>query len=115
MLSENNYRLFTGLVLDVLLKPWEKYVMSMKYTEVRGLNSIREELDYNRTLQLGAVRFDRDLRAVMAYLTSQTIFGDIREKFVRLQQISTLLNLDSVRSFITLGVNASLPDYRMKM
>jgi hypothetical protein len=40
----------------------------------------------------------------MAYLTSQTVFGDIREKFVRLQQISTLLNLDSVRSFIRSSV-----------
>lgn len=32
--SEANYRLFIGLVLDVLLKPWEKTVMSLKYTEV---------------------------------------------------------------------------------
>jgi hypothetical protein len=47
--------------------------------------------------QLGAVRFDRDLRAIIAYLSSQTAFGEIREKFLRLQQISTLLNLDSVR------------------
>ncbi|PPQ99849.1 hypothetical protein CVT26_009346 [Gymnopilus dilepis] len=75
--SEANYRLFIGLVLDVLLRPWEKYVMGLKYTE------------------LGAVRFDRDLRAIIAYLSSQTTFGDIREKFLRLQQISTLLNLDA--------------------
>ena len=47
--------------------------------------------------QLGAVRFDRDLRAITTYLSSQTAFGDVREKFVRLQQIATLLNLDQVR------------------
>lgn len=47
-------------------------------------------------VQLGAIRFDRDLRSIIAYLSSQTIFGDIREKFVRLQQISLLLNLDNV-------------------
>jgi conserved oligomeric Golgi complex subunit 4 len=47
--------------------------------------------------KLGAIRFDRDLRAVTAYLASQTVFGDGREKFVRLQQMSTLLNLDHVR------------------
>jgi len=76
-LSEGNYRLFIGFALDVLLKPWERFVMALKYTE------------------LGAVRFDRDLRAIIAYLASQTTFGEIREKFVRLQQISTLLNLDS--------------------
>ncbi|KAF8964638.1 COG4 transport protein-domain-containing protein [Flammula alnicola] len=75
--SEGNYRLFIGLALDVLLRPWEKFVMSLKYTE------------------LGAVRFDRDLRAIIGYLASQTTFGDVREKFLRLQQISTLLNLDS--------------------
>jgi hypothetical protein len=50
--------------------------------------------------QLGAIRFDRDLRAITTYLSSQTAFGDVREKFVRLQQIATLLNLDQVRGFI---------------
>ncbi|OSC97651.1 COG4-domain-containing protein [Trametes coccinea BRFM310] len=75
--TENNYRLFFGLALDVLVRPWEKFVVSLKYSE------------------LGAIRFDHDLRAVVAYLSSQTVFGDIREKFVRLQQIATLLNLDS--------------------
>ncbi|KIM48961.1 hypothetical protein M413DRAFT_59758 [Hebeloma cylindrosporum] len=76
-LSEGNYRLFIGLALDVLLRPWEKFVMGVKYTE------------------LGAVRFDRDLRAIITYLASQTTSGVIREKFLRMQQISTLLNLDS--------------------
>ena len=36
-LSEGNYRLFIGFVLDVLLKPWERFVMALKYTEVRPL------------------------------------------------------------------------------
>jgi len=75
--TESNFRLFFGLALDVLVRPWEKFVMALKYTE------------------LGAVRFDRDLRAITTYLSSQTAFGDVREKFLRLQQIATLLNLDS--------------------
>ncbi|KAI0340154.1 COG4-domain-containing protein [Trametopsis cervina] len=75
--TESNFRLFFGLALDVLVRPWEKFVTALKYTE------------------LGAIRFDRDLRAVTTYLSSQTAFGDVREKFLRLQQISTLLNLDS--------------------
>lgn len=80
--SDGNYRLFFGLTLDVIIRPWEKYVVSLRFTE------------------LGAIRFDRDLRAVANYLSSQTAFGDVREKFLRLQQISTLLNLDRVR-FLT--------------
>ncbi|PIL30452.1 hypothetical protein GSI_07151 [Ganoderma sinense ZZ0214-1] len=75
--TESNFRLFFGLALDMLVRPWEKFVISLKYSE------------------LGAIRFDHDLRAIMAYLSSQTVFGDIREKFVRLQQITIVLNLDS--------------------
>ncbi|KAJ3726328.1 COG4 transport protein-domain-containing protein [Lentinula raphanica] len=75
--TEANFRLLFGLVLDTLLRPWERSMMSFKFTE------------------LGAIRFDRDLRSVNTYLSSQTAFGDGREKFVRLQQMSTLLNLDS--------------------
>ena len=52
-----------------------------------------------RYTQLGAIRFDQDLRAITSYLASQTAFGDVREKFVRLQQISQLLNLDSASNF----------------
>ncbi|KAI0736560.1 COG4-domain-containing protein [Fomitopsis betulina] len=75
--TDNNYRLLFGLALDVLVRPWERFVSQLRYSE------------------LGAIRFDQDLRAVTAYLSSQTAFGDVREKFVRLQQISQLLNLDS--------------------
>jgi len=75
--ADDNYRIFFGLALDVVLRPWEKTVMGLKFTE------------------LGAIRFDRDLRSVTTFLSSQTAFGDAREKFIRLQQVSTLLNLDS--------------------
>jgi len=75
--TEGNYCLIFSLALDVLLRPWEKLIMGFKFSD------------------LGAIRFDRDLRAITAYLSSQTAFGDVREKLIRLQQMSTLLNLDS--------------------
>jgi len=75
--TESNYRLLFGLAVDVLVRPWERFVVSIKYSE------------------LGAIRFDQDLRSITSYLFSQTAFGDIREKLVRLQQISILLGLDS--------------------
>jgi len=74
--TESNYRIFLQAAVDVLIRPWEKHVLSQKYSE------------------LGAIRFDRDIRAISTFLTSQTTFGDIRDKFQRLQQISTLLNID---------------------
>ncbi|KAG8949049.1 hypothetical protein FRC00_008335 [Tulasnella sp. 408] len=74
--TERNYRAFFSLAVEVLVRPWEKHILSMKFTE------------------LGAIRFDKDLRSITAYLSTQTAFGDTREKFLRLQQISTILNLD---------------------
>jgi hypothetical protein len=32
--TEGNYRLIFGLALDVLLRPWEKYIMGLKFSEV---------------------------------------------------------------------------------
>ncbi|TFK42862.1 COG4 transport protein-domain-containing protein [Crucibulum laeve] len=75
--SESNYRIFYGLALEVLLRPWERHIMSLKFTE------------------LGAMRFDRDFRSITSFLASQTMAGDSREKFIRLQQITTILNLDN--------------------
>ncbi|QRV99764.1 COG4 transport domain-containing protein [Ceratobasidium sp. AG-Ba] len=72
-LTEENYRTFFALAVEVIVRPWEKYIMGMKFTE------------------LGAIRFDRDLRAIIAHLA----VGDARDKFARLQQVSTLLNLDA--------------------
>ncbi|KAF8582204.1 COG4-domain-containing protein [Ramaria rubella] len=74
--TENNYGVFFSLAVDMLVRPWEKFIAGMRFTE------------------LGAIRFDRDMRSILVYLSSQTTFGDAREKFQRLQQISTLLNLD---------------------
>lgn len=101
--------MFFGLALDVLVRPWEKFVVSLKYSEVRASYHPAEVFsELASILQLGAIRFDHDLRAVVAYLSSQTVFGDVREKFVRLQQIGTLLNLDSVRE--TMSQTLALTD-----
>ena len=87
----------------MLIRPWEKLVLGQKYNEVLLLRPLPFRAPLFNILapslfsQLGAVRFDRDLRAITTYLSSQTAFGDVREKFVRLQQIATLLNLDQVR------------------
>ncbi|CEL51504.1 Conserved oligomeric Golgi complex subunit 4 OS=Bos taurus GN=COG4 PE=2 SV=1 [Rhizoctonia solani AG-1 IB] len=72
-LTEENYRAFFALAVEVVVRPWEKYILGMKFTE------------------LGAIRFDRDLRAIIGHLS----VGDARDKFIRLQQVSTLLNLDA--------------------
>jgi hypothetical protein len=65
----------------------------------RGESNISYSLRVEREStdnQLGAIRYERDVRGVANYLSTQTTFGGAREKFVRLQQISTVLNMDAV-------------------
>ncbi|TNY17793.1 COG4 transport protein-domain-containing protein [Rhodotorula diobovata] len=78
-LTEGNFNLFFSTAVNVLVRPWESMIRGMKFTE------------------LGALRLDRDIRTILSYLSSQASFasGSLRESFSRLQQIATLLTLDS--------------------
>ena len=88
------------MTLEMFVRPWEKLIMSMRFTEVSPpyqswmIKGVRAASDYSQ--QLGAIRYERDVRGVANYLSAQTSFGGAREKFTRLQQISTVLNLDEV-------------------
>ena len=91
------------MTVEILVRPWEKMITMMKFTEVgqrgRLLRAIWRlappEQELTGPLQLGAIRFERDIRSIINYLSSQTNFGGAREKFVRLQQIATVLNMDA--------------------
>lgn len=77
-MAEASYLGFFSLAVNGLVRPWEAHVRGLRYSE------------------LGALRFDRDLRGVTSHLSSQTPLGTgaLRDAFARLQQIGTLLNLD---------------------
>lgn len=74
-LTESNYALLFTMAVDALVQPWEQAVMQLVFTE------------------LGALRFDKDLRGVLTALSDLASWG-IRDKFLRLQQISYVLNMD---------------------
>ncbi|WWC86365.1 uncharacterized protein L201_001241 [Kwoniella dendrophila CBS 6074] len=75
--TDHNYQQFFNMTVEVLVRPWEKMIQGIRFTE------------------LGAIRFERDVRAIANYLSAQTTFGGARDKFTRLQQIATVLNLDA--------------------
>ncbi|KAK4703766.1 conserved oligomeric Golgi complex subunit 4, partial [Phenoliferia sp. Uapishka_3] len=78
-LTPTNFNLFFATAVNVLVRPWEGMIRGMKFTE------------------LGALRLDRDIRSILSYLSSQSSYssGSLRESFSRLQQIATLLTLDT--------------------
>lgn len=92
---ERNYIMLFGMAVEILPRPLEKMVTSMKFNEVVLIGSLHLGAD-SEDLQLGAMRFDRDLRSIISSLSSQIAYGDVREKFARLQQIAILVNLDHV-------------------
>ncbi|TYJ56496.1 hypothetical protein B9479_002743 [Cryptococcus floricola] len=75
--TDHNYQTWFGLAVEVYARHWEKMILSMQFTE------------------LGAIRYERDVRSIVNYLSSLTSFGGAREKFTRLHQIGTILNLDA--------------------
>ncbi|KAK4058322.1 Golgi transport complex subunit 4 [Microbotryomycetes sp. JL221] len=78
-MTATNFNSFFATSVNVLVRPWEGIIRNMKFTE------------------LGALRLDRDIRSILSYLSNQSSFasGSLRESFSRLQQIATLLTLDS--------------------
>lgn len=77
-MTDHNYQSLFVLTVEILVRPFEKLIQGLRYTE------------------LGAIRYERDLRGVINFLNTQTSYGGgvIREKFTRLQQLATVLNLD---------------------
>ena len=75
--TDRNQDTYVGMALDALLRPWEGMVLGMRFSE------------------LGALRFDKDMRSITTFLSSQSSLP-VRDKFTRLQQISYVLNLDTV-------------------
>lgn len=60
------------------------------------------------TSQLGGLQFDKELRSLVAYLTTVTTWT-IRDKFARLTQMATVLNLERVIQTTSRGWNLLLP------
>lgn len=76
LLTAENWEMLLRLAIDAIVQGWETWAMSVQYSE------------------LGALRFDKDVRTVSTFLVSQSATGGLRERFGRLTHISYLVNLD---------------------
>lgn len=76
-LTENNFNTLMDLMLDIITAQWERIVSQTRFN------------------QYGALRFDKDLRSIILYLSSITEWLS-RDKFTRLNQMSTILNFEEV-------------------
>ncbi|KAI8344397.1 COG4 transport protein-domain-containing protein [Chlamydoabsidia padenii] len=74
-LTDTNFSTLMGMVLDAVTLQWERIILQTRFN------------------QYGSLRFDKDLRSVIQYLSNMTEWF-ARDKFTRLNQIATLLNFE---------------------
>jgi len=75
--TPSNFDTFVHTIVSIILKKFEKLLLQKQVS------------------QLGALQFDKDFRAVSSYFSSKTQ-RTVRDKFARLTQMSSLLNLEKV-------------------
>ncbi|KAM0005187.1 hypothetical protein Hdeb2414_s0218g00837281 [Helianthus debilis subsp. tardiflorus] len=81
LMTANNYDSFVHLTIDFIVK-WLEVIMMQK-----------------RFSQLGGLQLDRDVRALVSHFSSMTQ-RTVRDKFARLTQMATILNLEKVSEIL---------------
>ncbi|ERM93568.1 hypothetical protein AMTR_s00004p00104770 [Amborella trichopoda] len=94
-MTSNNYDSFLHLVIDFVVKRLEVIMMQKRFT------------------QLGGLQLDRDTRALVSRFSSMTQ-RTVRDKFARLTQMATVLNLEKVSEILDFwGENAGPMTWRL--
>ncbi|XP_053304581.1 conserved oligomeric Golgi complex subunit 4 isoform X2 [Spea bombifrons] len=94
-LSPVIYENLTSLLTSLIATELEKVVLKSTFS------------------RLGGLQFDKELRSLIAYLTTVTTWT-IRDKFARLSQMATILNLERVRmgAYQALGAECGFNEYQ---
>lgn len=94
-MTEANFNQLMALVLDALTAQWERIISQTRFN------------------QYGALRFDKDLRAVIQYLSGLTDWLYSRDRFTRLNQMATLLNFEEVCISLSFSVFSMLRSFSL--
>ena len=95
LLTANNYDSFVHLVIDFIVKRLEVIMMQKRFS------------------QLGGLQLDRDTRALVSHFSGMTQ-RTVRDKFARLTQMATILNLEKVSEILDFwGENSGPMTWRL--
>ena len=87
--------------LDTLLVSFKESLTSANYETLVGMMAAEMTFQMEKTAfkfkfsRLGGLQFDREVRSLVSYFTSSSTWS-MREHFLRLNQVATILNLESV-------------------
>ncbi|XP_057534976.1 conserved oligomeric Golgi complex subunit 4 [Amaranthus tricolor] len=95
VMTANNYDTFVHLIIDFITKRLEVIMMQKRFS------------------QLGGLQLDRDARALVSHFSSMTQ-RTVRDKFARLTQMATILNLEKVSEILDFwGENSGPMTWRL--
>ncbi|XP_028752306.1 conserved oligomeric Golgi complex subunit 4 [Neltuma alba] len=95
LMTANNYDTFVHLVIDFIVKRLEVIMMQKRFS------------------QLGGLQLDRDARALVSHFSGMTQ-RTVRDKFARLTQMATILNLEKVSEILDFwGENSGPMTWRL--
>ncbi|KAF7843824.1 conserved oligomeric Golgi complex subunit 4-like [Senna tora] len=95
LMTASNYDTFVHLVIDFIVKRLEVIMMQKRFS------------------QLGGLQLDRDARALVSHFSSMTQ-RTVRDKFARLTQMATILNLEKVSEILDFwGENSGPMTWRL--
>ncbi|XP_027072273.1 conserved oligomeric Golgi complex subunit 4 [Coffea arabica] len=95
LMTTNNYDMFVHLIIDFIVKRLEVIMMQKRFS------------------QLGGLQLDRDARALVSHFSSMTQ-RTVRDKFARLTQMATILNLEKVSEILDFwGENSGPMTWRL--
>ncbi|OVA04695.1 Exocyst complex component Sec6 [Macleaya cordata] len=94
-MTSSNYDSFVHLIIDFIVKRLEVIMMQKRFS------------------QLGGLQLDRDARALVSHFSGMTQ-RTVRDKFARLTQMATILNLEKVSEILDFwGENAGPMTWRL--
>ncbi|KAK7354864.1 hypothetical protein VNO80_20415 [Phaseolus coccineus] len=95
LMTANNYDTFVHLIIDFIVKRLEVIMMQKRFS------------------QLGGLQLDRDARALVSHFSVMTQ-RTVRDKFARLTQMATILNLEKVSEILDFwGENSGPMTWRL--
>ena len=95
LMTSNNYDTFVHLIVDFIVKRLEVIMMQKRFS------------------QLGGLQLDRDARALVSHFSVMTQ-RTVRDKFARLTQMATILNLEKVSEILDFwGENSGPMTWRL--
>ncbi|KAG8390718.1 hypothetical protein BUALT_Bualt01G0112600 [Buddleja alternifolia] len=95
LMTANNYDSFVHLVIDFIVKRLEVIMMQKRFS------------------QLGGLQLDRDARTLVSHFSTMTQ-RTVRDKFSRLTQMATILNLEKVSEILDFwGENSGPMTWRL--